>query len=33
MDSSAVPDMNIGECMEEFNQPLELKPKKPKSPR
>jgi hypothetical protein len=33
MDSNAVPDMNIGETMEEFQQPGELKPKKPKSPR
>jgi hypothetical protein len=33
MDSTAMPDINIGESMEEFHQPGELKPKKPKSPR
>ena len=33
MDSTALPDINIGETMEEFHQPGEMKPKKPKSPR
>lgn len=33
MDSTAIPDINIVETMEEFHQPGELKPKKPKSPR
>jgi hypothetical protein len=33
VDSSALPDMNIGDAMEEFHQSGELKPKKPKSPR
>jgi len=33
MDSTAMPDMNIVETMEEFHQPGEMKPKKPKSPR